>query len=202
MQLFHNNEQFDIENNNTAITTIIEKVNESIKQKDTVFSHLTIDGVEVYEKHEEYIKERLNEIEKVEIATRGRKEMIWETMGSIHTYLVRVIPALNALVDESYENFSDKTWDGINQLAEGMQWILQFTTFTKAAEQQPSHWVDIEKSIHACEESFAKLIEAVEVQDTVLISDILLYEVMPPYESLERDLAKSLQDEGFLKDVN
>ncbi|MFD1037069.1 hypothetical protein ACFQ3N_01330 [Virgibacillus byunsanensis] len=202
MQLLYNDEQFNIDNNESAITTILKKINQSIEQKDTVFSHLIIDGVEVYENHEEYMKEHLTEINNIEIATRNTKEMIWETMESIQTYLVRAIPTLKKLVDDSYNKFSGQTWKGINQLAEGMQWIVKFKSFTKSAPQQPLNWTDIENSIQVCEESFAQLIEAVEVQDTVLISDILSYEVIPAYELLEKSLATSLKDEEFLKNVN
>lgn len=202
MQLFYKSERFNIENNEVAITTIFEKINHSIKDNDVVFSHLLVDDIEVYENHEDYLKDHIGGTVNVEIVTRNTKEMIWETMNSVKFYLVRAIPALETLVDNSYEKFTEKTWEGINQLAEGMQWVLQFTTFTTNAPQQPLNWNMVEEAVHLCEESFAQLIGAVEEQDTILISDILSYEVTPAYESLEKHLALSLQDKEFLKDVN
>lgn len=202
MQLNYNNEYFQIDNTISSINTIFEKVNNTLENKNIVFSHLIIDGVEVYVNHEEHIKTRINEIETIEIVTRNVKEMIWDTMESIHSYLQRAIPALTELVDESYENFSKKSWDGINQLAEGMQWILQFMEVTRTAPQQPVNWKEMEKSLQQCETSFAQLLEAVEAKDTILISDILSYEVTPAYESLEKNLAVSLDDEEYLKHVN
>ncbi|MFB4167771.1 hypothetical protein [Virgibacillus sp. JSM 102003] len=202
MKLLYKSEQFNLKNNVASITTIFEKVNDSIEGNDFVFSHLIVDDIEVYDKHEDYLKEHIGEIINVEIVTRRTKEMIWETMTSVNSYLERAIPALRTLVDESYEKFTDKTWNGINQLAEGMQWILQFTSFTKNAHQQPSNWDSIEESVKKCEESFSELIEGIEVQDTVLISDILSYEVTPAYEELRKNLVISLKDERFLKNVN
>ncbi|MGP4105630.1 hypothetical protein [Virgibacillus sp. L01] len=202
MKLLYKSEQFDLHNNVASITTIFEKINDFIVDNDIVFSHLIVDDVEVYENHEDYLKERIGEIIKVEIVTRRTKEMIWETMTSINIYLEGAIPALKVLVDESYEKFTGKTWEGINQLAEGMQWILQFTSFTKNTSQKPSNWTSIQKDVKECEESFSKLFEGVEVQDTVLISDILSYELTPAYEELQRDLAISLSDEEFMKNVN
>lgn len=202
MQLNYNNEYFQIENNVAAINEVFEKVNSTLENKSIVFSHLIIDGAEVYVNHEEYIKARINEIETIEIVTRNVKEMIWETMESIHSYLQRAIPALTELVDESYESFSKESWDGINQLAEGMQWILQFMAVTRTAPQQPANWGEMEKSLQQCETSFAQLLEAVEAKDTILISDILSYEVTPAYESLEKNLAISLDDKEYLKHVN
>ncbi|MGJ9459593.1 hypothetical protein [Oceanobacillus sp. CF4.6] len=202
MQLIHKNEQINIDNVETSINEVYIKINKLLGDKNIVFSHLLIDDVEVYENHEEYMKEHLIEIETIEIVTRKIKEMIWETMESIHSYLQRAVPALTELVDESYENFSSKSWEGINQLAEGMQWVLQFTAVTKTAPQQPANWEAIEKSLQQCETSFAQLLEAVEVKDTILISDILSYEVTPSFVSLEKELAVSLRDKGFLEDVN
>ncbi|WP_042142561.1 hypothetical protein [Paucisalibacillus sp. EB02] len=201
MQLIHKNEHFYI-NNGNVVNEIFTKINEIIEKEKLVFSHLIIDGVEVYENHEEYIKEYLENIEKIEITTRNINEMIWETMESIHSYLLRAIPALTELVDVGYENFSKKSWDGINQLAEGMQWILHFMEFARSAPQQPANWVEIEKSLELCEISFTQLLEAVKDQDTVLISDILSYEITPAYESLKKNMAMSLNDEEYLKNVN
>jgi len=123
-------------------------------------------------------------------------------MESIYEYLGRAVPALTELVDESYENFSSKSWKGINQLAEGMQWILQFASIAKSASQQPANWKRVESSLQECEKGFAVLLKAVEAQDTVLITDILSYEVTPAYESLKEQLRRSLDDKEFLKHVN
>ncbi|WP_010648156.1 hypothetical protein [Oceanobacillus massiliensis] len=202
MQIIYDNDQLNIDNNIGVINEIFNKVNMAIENKNIVFSHLVIDGVDVYENHVAYIEERMDSITKIEIITRNMKEMIWETMDSIHVYLKRAIPALNELVDESYENFSRNSWDGIDQLAEGMQWILQFMTFTKTAHQQPPNWQEIKKSLLQCETSFAQLLEAVEAKDTILITDILSYEVTPAYESLANHLAIALDDKEFLKNVN
>ncbi|AXI10445.1 hypothetical protein CUC15_16560 [Oceanobacillus zhaokaii] len=202
MQLIHNSEQLHIENNESTINIIFKKINELLQQKDIVFSHLIIDGTEVYENHEEYIKEHPNEISEIEIATRNIKEIIWETMESIHEYLQRAIPALTKLVDDSYDNFSSKSWEGINQLAEGMQWMMQFASLTKSASQQPANWVKLESSLKNCENNFQPLLEAVEMQDTILILDILTYEVTPAYEALEKQITEALIDEEFLKNVN
>ncbi|WP_053071833.1 hypothetical protein [Ornithinibacillus contaminans] len=202
MQIIYNEVELNIDNDYTAINTIFEKINDSIKRQNVVFSHLTVDGIEVYENHEEYLKDRIYDINTVEIVLRKTKVMIWETMTSVNDYLLRAIPALKKLADESYEKFTKETWKGIDQLADGMQLILQFVSFTKSSIQQPLHWDEIEKSFQACEENFVKLIEGVEIKDTVLISDILTYEVTPAYEELQKRLAASLKDEEFLRNVN
>lgn len=202
MQLTYNDKQIELERDASALNVIFNKVSELIEQQETVFSHLVIDGVDVYEEHEAYIKEQISEIMNIEIITKSMKEMIWDTMVSVHEYLERAVPALKELVDKSYESFVGDTWTGINQLSEGMQWMLQFKAFTQAAPEQPTNWDEIERIFGVCEEAFAQLLEAVEAKDTVLISDILSYEVIPAYEDLTVNIAKSLQDKEFLKHVN
>ena len=167
-----------------------------------MFSHLIIDNIEVYENHEEYIKERIQDIETIEIITRSMTEMIWETMQSLQEYLNRAIPALTDLVENSYKSFSDETWTGIGQLAEGMQWILQFKETTDSASKKPMNWLSIKESIEVCEGGFIQLLEAIETKDTILITDILSYEITPAYETLKHNIETALNDKGFLKDVN
>lgn len=135
MQLTYNDEKIELNRDNSAITTILEKVSELIEKDNTVFSHLVIDEIDIYEKHEEYINERINEIMQIEIITRSINEMICETMESVSGYLERAIPALQKLIDESYDGFTGETWTGIGQLTEGMQWMLQFVEFTRGAEK-------------------------------------------------------------------
>ncbi|MGM8212349.1 hypothetical protein ACLIBH_06065 [Virgibacillus sp. W0430] len=202
MQLIHKDKKFLIKNDDSLINILFGKVNELIQQKDVVFSHLLIDGTEVYENHEAYIQEKINEIIEIEIVTKTKKDLIWETMQSVHEYLQRAIPALKSLVNDSYEGFSEETWQGIDQLAEGMQWMVQFSTYTKTVSGKPTNWSNIESSMTICEKSFAQLLEAVEAQDTVLISDILAYEITPAYESLAKNVTISLQDEEYIKHVN
>lgn len=202
MKLIYNNTHSSVENNAEVINVIYSKVNEVIEQDGVVFSHLVIDGKEVYENHERYITEHLQEIIEVNIVTRSTSEMIFETMLEIHAYLERVVPSLNLLVDKSYENFSKETWDGIDQLGEGMQYILQFASVAENLQRKPSNWSGIEVSIKKCEVAFSQLLDAVKTRDTVLISDILSYEIVPAYECLTNDLWLALKDEEFIKNAN
>jgi len=202
MQILWDDERLIIDNDQTSIFKIFDKVNELIGKENTVFSHLNIDGQDIYENHENYIQDNLNRILEVKIVTRHVKNMVLETMESIHSYLDRAIPALKNLIDESYEDFSRETWEGIEQLAEGMQWILQFSVITKDLKDYPNNWNELVKNIAACETSFIQLMEGVETEDTVLISDVLSYEVTPAFENFHKALEASLQDEEYLKDVN
>lgn len=202
MKLILDNEQWELENNRSSIQVILEVVSNEIEKDNVVFSHLIVDGSEIYESHETYLETQIGNISSIQIITRSHNEMISETMQSIHDYLNGAVPALQDLIKNSFDTFSDETWHGINQLAEGMQWILRFAAFTQNSNKKPKYWDHIEKSVVACETSFKQLMEGVEMQDTVLILDILLYEVVPAYEKLNNNLGESLQSGEFMKDAH
>lgn len=202
MQLIHKDETMVLQRDATAMQTILEKVSELIEQKDTVFSHLLVDGEEVYENHEQYVNDRIDNIECIEIVTFKTKEMIWETLQSVNNYFERAIPALNDLVDESFEQYTETTWTNIGDLFEGLQWILQFKQFTESAEEQPAGWDNFAENFAECEEQFTPMLEAIEAQDTVLISDILAYEIAPAYEELAENVKTMLQDTDYVKEMN
>ncbi|WLV25344.1 hypothetical protein QR721_03710 [Aciduricibacillus chroicocephali] len=202
MLLVYKNTKRELSRDDTVFLKVFQQVNELIAERDVVLSHLIVDGVDVYENHEAFINERLSEIMRIEIVTKSAASMIYETMDSIHEYLDRAIPALNELVDNSFESFDSETWDGINLLAEGMQWVLQFASFVNEQKRKPDNWNAVEKAIFQCELSFKQLMEGVVSEDTVLISDILLYEIAPAYEELKNSLKKSLQDKEFFKDAH
>lgn len=202
MILKHNETEMKLNRDESVFNTILEKVNELTQEDDVVFSHLMIDGVDIYEDHENYFNQNFDDIKEIYIVTKSMRKMIWETLQSVNEYLERAVPALQELVDESYEAFSPETWDGVSQLAEGIQWILQFKEFTQNASRQPKNWDEFAKNFDQCVEQFSPLLEAIEAQDTILISDILAYEITPIYEQLLENTKTMLLDTNFLNDVN
>lgn len=200
MQLIYKEEVTKLQRNETAIEAILTKVSHLIDEKELVFSHLIIDGQDIYENHEEIIKNRINEIERIEIVMYTTKEMIWETLQTVDEYFVRAIPTLNELIDETYDQFSEQTWLSIGQLVEGLEWLFKFKNFTDSATTKPSHWDEFAEAFETCEVQFAPLLEAMETQDMVLISDILSYEILPTFEQLSDITKQILQDKNYLKD--
>src|SRR5690625_4258160 len=197
MLLKYNDEEMTLPREHTAFNMVIEKVNEIISQENMIFSHLIIDGNDIYEDHENYMVDRLNEIIQIEIVAKSANEMIWETMESVHQYLNRAIPAIEQLVIDSENEFSEQSWLGIQQLSEGMEWMLQFVTFTRRANQQPANWDKVSDSFERCEQQFAELLKASENKDTVLIRHLLSRGIIPTYETLKMNLKTSLEDIKF-----
>lgn len=184
MKLIYNNETMTLDRNELAFQTIFTKVNELIENEKVVFSHLVVDGVEIYDKHEQYIQGRIDEILQIEIVTHTAEQMIQEAMQSIYEYLERAIPALNTLIEESYAGYTDETWQGISQLSEGMEFIVTFIGSVKGLDEKPVNWEKIHHTFKHSEEQFAMLLQVIEQQDTIEISYVLANGIVPAYEGL------------------
>lgn len=76
------------------------------------------------------------------------------------------------------------------------------SSLLEGQKKQPKNWNKVDESFKNCEEQFAEILEATEAQDTILISDLLAYEIVPAYESLKINIEQSLQDKEFLNHVN
>src|SRR5690625_1239739 len=105
MLLKYNDEEMTLPREHTAFNMVIEKVNEIISQENMIFSHLIIEGNDIYEDHENYMVDRLNEFTQIEIVAKSSYEMIWETMESVHQYINRAIPTSEQLVISSEDAF-------------------------------------------------------------------------------------------------
>ncbi|WP_026908872.1 hypothetical protein [Paucisalibacillus globulus] len=202
MKVLYKEDYFEMKNKDNAIDFIFTKANQIMTEEGRIFSHLLIDGIEVYENHETYINEHANEIMIIEIVTKKMADIIIDISYSILEYLERAIPSIEELVNNSYESFSHDTWNGINELGEGMQFILQFATLTRTSNLKPKNWDKIDVNINQCESAFKQLLDAIESKDTVFISDILSYEIIPAYQALIGDLSSFIQSKEFNKYVN
>lgn len=116
MKLIYENTTIEVKQDEQLFNTIIEKVNEAMTEKEKVFSHLIIDGTEVFEDHESYIQTHLGKMMEIQIITRTKQEIINDILQSIHSYLERAIPAIDELVNQSFTEFTDESWLGVAQL--------------------------------------------------------------------------------------
>lgn len=201
MHLIYKNETIELESNSSS-SLIMKKITELIEQDEIIFSHLIIDDVEVYENFESYINERLNEIKRIEIITKSARELFWDILESVKGYLERAIPALKDLTDNSYKNFSFETWQGLSDLSEGFEWMYQFKTTAHQLGEKPQNWNKFKQKFEKIENMFSELLKAMEVKDTVLILDILNYEIIPSYELLLESTIEMLQNKEYYDNVN
>lgn len=202
MKLLLLDETYTYNNDEESIDKMFGEILEKISETDLQFSHLVIDGEEVYENYGEYILERLNEVDTVEVVLKTVKELINETLLSTESYIKRAIPEIETIVDEFYQNPSQQTWEKLKQLIEGIQWIAQVILSIDQFEEKLANWEDYLTNLATLQNELPNLLEALQNQDTVLIGDIIQYEILPNFETLQKIVTDTIDNEGTRPDLS
>lgn len=136
-----------------------------------------------------------------------KRKLVEETIVSTNLYLEKAIPQLRALADEFYQQPGEKTWLKLVDLFEGIQWILETVMKidgVNGLEQMVSNYEVWNKYVQSVSElnGVIKEIETSMInQDSVLIGDILLYEIVPIFEKMLSEL-KFLNGQGVNGNVS
>ena len=84
----------------SSIPQIINRIETICKNSDLVYSHMVIEGREVYDDPETYLQENIADLNRVEIVLKTIQEMMGEMMESAVDYLDRANAEINNLAEE------------------------------------------------------------------------------------------------------
>ncbi|MDQ0156916.1 hypothetical protein [Robertmurraya andreesenii] len=175
------------DNKNNAFEHIQEFINNSLGESQEVyFSHMNIDGIDIYHDYELYIEEHLNDIDSIKIVVKTANEFINDITTSIYQYVERALPELKQLSDDFYQSSKASFWDKLSDLLEGIQWIHESIMLIDKEKLRPANWDKYLITASSFESNFPTLLEALEAQDNILIADILSYEITPLFQDLNR----------------
>ncbi|WP_062321996.1 hypothetical protein [Halolactibacillus sp. JCM 19043] len=163
---------------------IVKKMNQLSENEDLVFSHLIIDGQEVYNDHEIYINHYLHDIKLIELEMVSVEELTNDILNSLKLYLDRAVPTLELMVSEDYGEMSESFWTSIVDLADGIQAIMQFSESLNALDSVAFHTVEEEQK--QLINILPQLLDALELKDATLSFDLLSFEIVPILESLQK----------------
>lgn len=200
MELLFQQQQFNFEQTATS-GEVIEKINELLKES-YYFSHFIVDGIEVYEDHENYLIINLDRIEKLEVIAKKEKEFINDVLLSAEEYLKRAKPELAALPEGFYANPTTDTYASFDQLLGGLQWLDEMLSIVGSSYEHPESWEKFIGLSETMKSEIANLGEAVESSDNVLVADIIQYELIPIFEELELAIGTAIDTEGQRYDLS
>lgn len=184
-----------------SVKKIIEQINILLGDSD-IFSHLEIDGVEVYDDIECYIQNHLIDLSEILIILKTAKEIRNDILVSAEKYLENAMPTLSTLVNEFYNNPSSETWIKFSEMLEGMQWVNQVIVSLDQMQFYPSNWNEYLKLAFSLQQELKILEEAIISGDNVSIADIIQFELIDIYMSLKKEVQKTIDTEGVRIDVN
>ncbi|KIL49919.1 hypothetical protein [Jeotgalibacillus soli] len=188
MKIFFPSEIKEYENKTEAVNRMIEDINAGIASTDKlVFSHLNIDGIDVYENHYQYLLKELSEINEIKIIMKTKQEVTIELQQSLNEYLERALPVMSKLSDQFYQGESNKVWESFVEFTDGLQWINSAveTLSLHSKENAQSYYKNVSAKI---ESALIELVEALEIKDTITIADMIQYEIIETLTDLKQSV--------------
>lgn len=182
MKVYLINEEFFIENDEQGLQKLIDTINETLAEKDVFFSHMIIDGEEVYNEPIDYLAENLRNIKQIDVKVKTIEQFINDLFVSLNKYTYQAIPEIEKLVSDFYQKPSSASWNTLEQLFEGIQWIYQTIKNIDQVNKDHFKWDEYIKVTAIFEAELPNLMNAMESQDSVLIADIVQYEILPQFQ--------------------
>lgn len=191
----------EYENHRDVLDDMFSKINHMVNGANLVFSHLIIDGIDVYDDHYDYFLDNIKHIEEVKVVTRTVKEISQDIIVNTIDYMERAMPEIEILADEFYKQPSRESWHKLTQLIEGVKWIIDsFVIIDNNPELKDivnsyEEWNLYAKDIHELSELMGEFEEILENSDFVSTADILSYEIVPLFEEMQEKLERLVLEE-------
>lgn len=117
------------------------------------------------------------------------KEML-ETLLSAYEYIPKLYEGIQTVISQYRESKIIEANEMIVAITEGLQWLTEAIDLTRDAQKEAINIFEINDSI-------AEIIEALENEDTVLLADLLEYELLEKLEVWYDKIGASLEGMNF-----
>lgn len=194
MKLFILKETFELENKKESVEQIFDYIKQAIEETEYNFSYIIVDGEEVYNEFEIYLEDNIKFIDEVKVVMLTIEEMIKDNLHTVSEYVKGAIPLINDLADKFYTEPNVEDWNQISDLFEGLGFILDtlenIDNMENLNELVTSYeaWNEYVAESKSLDGIVNELNEAIENSDTVLIGDLLSYEIVPVFEKMKTKL--------------
>jgi hypothetical protein len=198
------NQEIEINNEQSDIDSLFNRINETLEKSGLYLSHMNIDGIEVYDDYYEYILGKLDGIKSITIEMITLRQWVDNMLLSMKDYVDRIVPETSRLSEQFYQNLNT-AWGEFVQLMEGLQWITSTLNVIDSLSKEKlyyTNWNDFLQLFSSIQQELKDLEDAVQNKDTVLIGDILQYEVKPLLENLQKTVNNTIDNEVKRHDLN
>lgn len=194
MKLFILKETFELDNKIESVEKIFDYIKQAIDETEYNFSYMIVDGEEINDEFELYLEDNIKFIEEVKVVMLTLKEMVRDNLITIDEYVERGIPIINGLSDKFYREPDVDDWKQISELFEGIGFI--FHTLESIDNMENLNeivsdyevWNEYVSEVKSLDGVLKELNLAIENVDTVLIGDLLSYEIVPVFEKIREKL--------------
>ncbi len=208
MKIYVENQTLEYENKVDQIDNILSEIDEIITKEFKTLSHMVIDNFEVYEDYYDYFLDNIRVIEKVEVISLTYKELVDDILISKIDYLENTPSKIEELANTFYKVPDKESWENLTDLLGAVGWVIN--TFS-SIDQDPrlkdsvsnyEDWNLYAKEVFALQEILGEFEGALANNDSILIGDILSYEILPNFKDMVKRLRKLVSREENLNDLN
>lgn len=200
MRLKIRDQHFEYANTVEGIRHLVADIEGFLKSTDTMWDEMIINGHSIFDPDQfiEYVQDHLDAIDGMELKVATKKEIEDSSILLIDEYLDRAIPELIPLSKEFYQEQTSETWTRFSQLTEGLQWLIQ----AQYHLHQAGRWDQTLLESTDLKHILTDLEQAIQTGDTVLIGDLITYEMKPMYEKMKRLVSEIIDKEVIRNDLN
>lgn len=190
MQIMLDEELIEIENNDSGLEKLLQIIEQKAIASELIFSHLVIDGVEIYEDFADYLQANFQNLKEINLQFLPLQQFIQDILQSTGQYLDGVIATIDNLASAVYNQVDSETWQQIDFLLEGIQWLGEtfrvMDSLPNLADMLKDYeqWNLYARDLQELEVVTASLSEPLQFADHVTVGDIMLYEIKPILERL------------------
>ncbi|WP_077369568.1 hypothetical protein [Anaerosalibacter sp. Marseille-P3206] len=190
MKIYVLDKVLEYPNSEDEIKNIFNEIDEIISKSKYAFSHLEVDGYEVYEDFQNYFLDNIRNIEEVKVIAKTFKEFVIEILNTTAEYFENAIPEIEILSDEFYKTPTGESWNKLSDLIQGVKWIMDsFVIIDQSDEikdivKSYETWNLYAKDIYSLRELLEEFEEILENEDLVSTADILSYEIAPLFNEM------------------
>jgi len=183
-------EVLEFENDPKIIKEIFDTINKYLNKRDLQFSHLIIDGISIYQDIYNYFFDNIENIKKVEVVIQSITDLVNETIVTASSYIGNAIPLVTELAEEFYQQPNEKTWIKLNDLFEGIQWIIESLAKIDSIKNLNNVinnyeiWNEYVQEVSKLSIFIPELESVIVAKDIITIGDMMLYEIKPLFENI------------------
>lgn len=194
MKLFILDEVFELENKIKSVEEIFDYIKQALEETEYHFSYMIIDGEDIHDEFELYIEDNIKFIEEIKVMMLTTKDIVKDNLITISEYVERAVPILNKLADEFYREPNSDDWKQVAELSEGIGFIFHTLESIDSMENlneivvNYEVWNEYVGEVRSIDQILEEMTPAIENKDTVLIGDLLSYEIVPVFEKMKEKL--------------
>jgi hypothetical protein len=208
LKIYVENQILEFDNKIDRIDELLKEIDNIVLESSKVINSMLIDGHEIFGDYYDYLLNNIKIIEKVKVIASTYKELVESTLNSTLDYLERVPNLIEALANDFYKSPGSKSWSNLNDLLEGISWMIE--TFLsidsdinlKNVVSDYENWNLYSKEIISLSEILPDFEDALSNQDNITIADILSYEIYPKFNSMAERLSELVSVEENISDLN